>query len=631
VKDRLARIWLLVLRVPFAAWAAIWAIFLTVVLTWPGILTIDELVLGSRHGDGMKHVWTLWWIRAELLQEHSIPLHTELLNFPAGMDLYPIEPLNGLFVSLIGWVDIVMATNITTLLNLTLTGFFGALFGRRLSGTRWGGMAGGTVLQGSAFAQFAIHVGVGELQHLWMLPLGMWMWLRLRDNFAWRDAVILGATLAAATLSCFYIGFFLALSVAVMSLVTIWAGRNTPKLLGGYVVAAGLGLMIIIPITRTFAESYKAGTTPDVSFESWVLEEHGQPTTDPPHSRLELHQLVVSRRADRSNTNPQFVGYGGGRYVGLAALLLLLGAVIVRPRKALPWLLVAATGVLFASGSFAVEDGADITNDDGLRIRMPFFYLNRVLGFVGEPINFPIRFLAMSILGLSAGAAIITSRMSRFRWIVWVVAVLSVVDVGYNQLNPRPMATFALDPFPELAELPDGGPMIDAALQFRSDKHTRRASLSAQINHGQRIAGVPLERIDYFARDGHHFTMATPLMQALKEGYQNDAYPDFGGGVEPHEDLAILHDAGFRRILVLGHGADQRLPQKMCEALTELIGEPSFANRRVQIYDIPDPELSDLELEELRAKHNPRVVRMQRLDMRPGPMIAPTPQPSGGD
>ena len=612
-------------KVPFALWAGLWSLALTLVLTWPAPLHLDELVLGSAEGDGMKHVWTLWWIRVELLQEHSPPLHTELLNYPAGMDLYPIEPLNGLFVSLIGWVDIVTATNLAALLNLTLTGLVGALFGRSLSGTRWGGMAAGTILQGSAFASFTIHVGVGELQHLWLLPLGLWTWLRLRRSLKWQDAGVLGLTLGVATLSCFYLGFFLAMSVAVLSLATIWAGRETPKLLGSYAVAAGLSLLIILPVTRTFAESYKAGDTPSVSFTAWVLEEHGQPTTDPALARLETKELVSSRRAARHTQDPQVLGYGGGRYLGVAAVLLLLGAVLVSPRKALPWLAVAVFGVIFASGSFLVQDGETWTMDTGQRVRLPFFYMNRVLGFVGEPINFPVRFLAMTVMALSAGAALLTTRLTRARWLVWLVAVLVVGDVQFNRLDTRPMASFALDPYPELEELPDGGPMIDIALAFRSDKMTRRASLSAQIMHGQSISGVPLERIEYFARDGHHFMMATPLMQALKKAYQRHT-PVSLAGVDPAEDLAILYDAGFRRFLVLGVGQDQRLPPTICATLRELIGEPSFATGRVEVFDIPDPGLPESRYEALRAKHSPRVVQFRTLDSQPGHMLPNQPE-----
>lgn len=607
-------------RVPFVAWAALWSLTLTLVLVWPAPLSLSEVVIGSADGDGMKHVWTLWWIRAELLQEHSPPMGTELLNYPAGMDLYPIEPLNGLFVSLIGWVDIVTATNLAALLNLTLTGVFGALFGRALSGTRWGGMAAGTLLQGSAFASFTIHVGVGELQHLWFLPLGMWMWLRFRRSFRWQDALTLGVTLALATLACFYLGFFLAMCVAVMSLVTIWAGRDTPRLLAGYVLAAGLSLLIILPVTRTFAESYKAGDSPSVTFSEWVLGEHGQPTTDPARARLEVDELVLTRRAGRASVDPQFRGYGGGRYVGFAAALLLLGAVLVSPRRSLPWLVVALFGVAFAHGSFLVSDGETILLDTGQRIRLPFFYLNRILGFVGEPINFPVRFLSMTVMALSAGAAILTTKLTRHRWLVWAVTVLVVADVQYNRLDERPMETFALDPYPELAELPEGGPMIDIALSFRSDKRTRRASLSAQIIHGQSISGVPLERIEYFAREGHHFTMATPLMQSLKKAYQRHT-PVQLAGVDVAEDLAILHDAGFRRMLVLGVGNDQRLPPTICATLRELLGEPTFQTSRVEVFPIPDPQLTELEYEALRAKHGPRVVYYATMDGQPGHML----------
>ncbi len=554
-----------------------------------------------------------------------MPMYTKLLNYPVGMDLYPIEPLNGLFVTLIGWVDIVTAANLAALLNLTLTGFVGALFGRALSGTRWGGMAAGTMFQGSAFAAFTIHVGVGELQHLWFLPLGMWMWLRLRRSFRWRDAVILGLTLAAATLSCFYLGFFLALTVSVMSLTTIDASRHTPKLLGTYALAAALALALILPITRTFADSYKAGDPPTVSLTEWVLGEHGQPITDPPRARLEPQELVVPRRAAREGAAEQVVGYGGGRYLGPVALLILLAALVLAPRKVTPWLLVALVGVTFAGGSLFALDGHNVALESGQRIRLPFFHLNRLLGYVGEPINFPIRFLSMTVLALSAAAAVLAGRLSRHRWLVWAATILVTGDVAYNRLNGPPLATFEPDPYPELAELADG-PLIDLAVTFRPDTRTRRASLSAQMIHGQNVPGVPLERIEYFARDGHVFVMATPLMNALQKTYQENVHLDLKG-VEAvfAEDLAILYDAGLRYFLVLGIGPRQNLPEGLSAALRELLGEPSLSSPRVEVFDIPDPGLSEQEYVLLRAIHARRVETRRRIDREMGRQLPAQP------
>ena len=71
---------------------------LAVLLTWPMIKYPSFAALGSKNADGMKHLWTLWWMRASIWDYGDFPFTTDLINYPVGMDLYPIEPLNGSYI-----------------------------------------------------------------------------------------------------------------------------------------------------------------------------------------------------------------------------------------------------------------------------------------------------------------------------------------------------------------------------------------------------------------------------------------------------------------------------------------------------------------------------------------------------
>ena len=73
-----------------------WFVILAIVLTYPMILYPNYAALGSPRADGMKHLWTLWWMRSSVWEYGDFPYQTDLVNYPIGMDLYPIEPLNGL-------------------------------------------------------------------------------------------------------------------------------------------------------------------------------------------------------------------------------------------------------------------------------------------------------------------------------------------------------------------------------------------------------------------------------------------------------------------------------------------------------------------------------------------------------
>ena len=86
-------------------------------------------------------------------------------------------------------------------------------------------------------------------------------------------------------------------------------------------------------------------------------------------------------------------------------LLIALVGIVRRPKEALPWLGVATVGVLFAYGTFYTVDG-EIVKQNGVRLVMPIFWLNRALGYIAEPLNFPIRFLAMKVVALAGMASL---------------------------------------------------------------------------------------------------------------------------------------------------------------------------------------------------------------------------------
>ena len=187
----------------------LWFVLLAILLTYPMILYPNSAALGSPRADGMKHLWTLWWMRSSVWEYASFPYQTDLVNYPIGMDLYPIEPLNGLVALFLPWMPLIALSNFLALGNMVLTGITGAWFGRLLSRSRVGGFVAGTLLEGSAVMAFFIHVGVGELHHLWWLPLGLGCQLMARKTQEWKWFLAVALCLVGAMLSCFYLGFFL--------------------------------------------------------------------------------------------------------------------------------------------------------------------------------------------------------------------------------------------------------------------------------------------------------------------------------------------------------------------------------------------------------------------------------------
>ena len=577
----------------------IWALILAVALTWPAALYPHQQALGSAQADGMKHLWTLWWMRASVWEEGRLPFHTLLINYPVGMDLYPIEPLNGLFAVLLPWMPVVLLANLLILTNLVLTGGIGAWAGRELSGSWRGGLVAGTLLEGSAVMAFFVHVGVGELLHLWWLPLGLGLWLRARRTLRWGWFLWLAVALVGALLSCFYLGFFLAISVALLSLLTLYAGRRTPGLLLRYALAAGLSLAVVLPVTRAFATSYKSGSVPQVGLWSYLTEEHGQPITDPASARLEPAQLISRGRAAARREEG---AYGGGRYLGWLALGLAAVGLVRRPRAGIPLLLLALLGAILATGSFLTQGGTEVVLAGGARVRMPIYFLNRLLGYVAEPLNFPTRALAITVTALSGLAALGASGERRWEWGLVLLAPLAVLDIQQGGLLGWPWARFTPREASALEVLREGPheAVVDVALDVRSDMENRWSALATHIAHGKPTQSVPIERIEYFARDGWHFVHSLALM----------AYVDalYAGGPAPHPgdyrgDLTILRDAGFGWMVVSYRTGDERIPPAMVAGMSGIFGDPVATGPGLAAWRIPDVEATDEERAAWREAH----------------------------
>lgn len=581
--------------------SAAWSVVLAVVLTWPVALRPGQAALGNVHADGMKHLWTLWWMQASVFEEGRVPFSTQLINHPTGMDLYPIEPLNGLFAVGMPFLSIVALSNVLVLLNLVLTGVAGAWLGRLLSRSRLGGLAAGTLLMGSSVMAFFVHVGVGELLHVWWLPLGLGCLVQARETVRWPWFVGLGACLVGAMLSGFYLGFFLALSVAIWALATLWAGRKTPLLLLLYALTAGTSVGVVWPVTQQFAASYKSGDVPPVSLTEYLFEQHGQPVTDPVSARLDPLELVTPRRQPIGRED---LAYGGGRYLGLLALGLAVAGVVREPRRGIPLLLVAVLGVTFALGTWLVVGGDEVLVG-GTRLRLPLLWLNRLLGYLAEPLNFPIRFLAMTVTAVAAlGALPFRRARRRQQRVLFGLAVLAVVDIQLNAQVRWPWDRFAPRDASALEVLraEEGGAVLDLALIVRADHENRWSALATQIAHGKASQAVPIERIEFFARDGHNFTTAFEVVKDLQPLYEN--YSDATLSGDYTRDWALLEDAGFRWLLVTYRGGRERIPSVLVNEVTRVMGEPVAEGPGLAAWRLPTVEASEAELEEWRRIHD---------------------------
>ena len=604
----MARVWTRTLRRSLAARLPETALFLVMAVfwTWPAAQHPASAALGHSRGDGLKHLWTLAWARRELGLRH-VPFHTDWVNWPVGMDLFLIEPLNGAFAALLPWVNLIALSNGLALLNVWGTGLAAAWMGRELSGRTEGGLVAGLLLQGSAVMISFLHLGVGELSHLWWLPLGLGWLARARRTGRTADFVVLGLILAGASLSGFYLGFFLAMSVAAVALITL-PRRGLPPLLLRYALAAGLGLLILVPVLRAFTSAWAQGSVAQVGLLSWVFGAHDQPVTDPASARLEPLQLLTPLRA---LSGDQQSAYGGGRYLGFLALILAGLGLARRPKEALPWLAVAALGVTLALGSALCWAGAEVVGGPPL----PLLYLNRTLGYLAQPLNFPVRALAITAVAISALAAL--GARGRSSWLV----ALALLELATLSDLRWPLATFAPSDASALAAVSGhtGHAIADLALVWRADAENRASAISAQLVHQHPIQAVPIERIEYFARDGARFIASLGLVQDLEPLYNRAP----GGLPRPlsdyRADLALLRDAGFYELLINYRGGRERMPDGLVEALGALCGPPIARGGATALWQVPEVSATPEELAAWRRAHEDAISALAASEHGAGP------------
>ncbi len=584
---------------------------LSLLLTWPLALYPGRFALGSADADTMKHLWTIWHFRHRLLEERSLSLATKHFNFPEGMELWPIEPLNLLGAIVLFPCSLVLAANLLALLNFTLTGLCGCLLGRELSRSDMGGHLAGLLLQTSSFALFSLSVGVGELRHLWLLPLGFWFMLRLVRGQRWRDVVGTGLVLGLGTLACFYYAFFLALGLLVLGIWALLEQRKAGlrELLLRLVAAASLSLALVLPIVMAFSHSYgpidEADSALGSSFTGELRLEEG---TEPESARLQVGHLVFGRSSAHKDATAAEQAYGGGRLLAAPALLLACIALVRRPRKSMPWLLVALLGILLALGSHG-------SWSDGPVLRLPFFYLNRALGWVAEPLHFPVRFLALPQVCLAAlGSLALAGLSGRRAWGLASLGLLAAADVQLRQFLPTPLPASALPQLEILQQAEDEpeGAVLDLAAAWWEDRETRYQILGAQAIHQRPIQAVPIERLELHYRQGRWFSSSLPLVVDLRASYRRLPVPLEG---TYDEDFFLLREAGFSHIMLLSFAGRPGIPVQLMVSLERLAGRPVVQTEQVVLYRIPQVQASAEQAAAWRAAQAQRVAQAREADL----------------
>ena len=199
-----------------AARAALFFALATVVLTWPMALRPGELY-GSRQ-DLYLGLWDLWWVGDWVAHPRAELFHTELLLFPfgTGLEVQPLSlfqtvlaaPLTHAFGALVTY-------NLLVLTSFWFAGWMTFVWVRAWTGDELGACVAGVVFSFSPY--HFTYLPELNLLPVGMIPLYLWVALRLQRAPSRKRALLAGAALAAVGLCDWYYGLATGLVALVLS------------------------------------------------------------------------------------------------------------------------------------------------------------------------------------------------------------------------------------------------------------------------------------------------------------------------------------------------------------------------------------------------------------------------------
>ena len=100
----------------------IWFVAAVLVLS-PGVLAINQRLIGADNVDVWNHAWGYWYV-AQALSNGQWPFHTELVGHPIGGSLYFIDTPAAFLMSPLTWAfGPAVSYNLMLILRLTLVAF----------------------------------------------------------------------------------------------------------------------------------------------------------------------------------------------------------------------------------------------------------------------------------------------------------------------------------------------------------------------------------------------------------------------------------------------------------------------------------------------------------------------------
>jgi len=453
--------------------------------TWPLLLHLPTGVIqkGMLPVDAGQQIWNIWWVRQSLLVGAN-PYLTHYLFYPEQINLFwqTLSLPNALTVFPVALVaGPVVAFNTLILLSFGLAGYFAYRLARALLADRFAALVAGFVFAFAPYQMPPLLGGTLELIAVHWIPLYILLLMRaLHQPTVWRVTAA-AAALLLTTLASQYYGLFCLVYTPLHIGLAFLLVRDT-----GYQLRliATTGAIPLIWLLALLPFVWPPGSLGTATLEDWYNRQVFHSTALVDFLPFNVNHPLWGELATRWSAALHPFGVEIGASPGLVVYVLLIYGGLRYRREAWPWLILAATLLLFALGP-ELKIGQTPTG-----IPLPFRLLDTFGPFQNS--SRPNRFIAIMMLPVSVLAGYGVQAL-RTRWadrqpaLAGLIGGVLLVEL---LVAPWPIMPIQVDPlYGALNGYNEPGAVVE--LPPRNDDSQYMLN---QLCHGRPLAGGYLAR-----------------------------------------------------------------------------------------------------------------------------------------
>ena len=521
---------------------------LVFVVTWPVVVNPNELI-GHQLGEVDNHFWMFWRAKEMFVG------HWPVSNFPVGIEIPIMDPVNLPVYALGAMVDPVIGYNLVVFFNLFLAFWGGWYLAVELNVSSRAAVTAGVALASSPFLSGIASFGITE-----SLTLG-WLGLHVGSLWAWhnRRSVVSLVFASASLVALLFSGWYAALIALLVEILVfvVLCVKSYKRGLRGFVLGFfAQGLLASLLIAPRFFQFLGQR-------DLWAGRWHGG--VHPPPEYLPHWRTMSSAGSDLINLFlPALEPVSVSKSVYLGVIVLLLS--VAGGKRARGLIALALVFMVLALGYWFTVGGRTVWF--GVPLSLPALWLTRAFPSL-EGVGHWYRLVAPAVLFLSVAAAMGVDKLAK-RWspIFWVAPVLVLCDsLAFSQTPwPRSQVESALPAIYE--EMTDGGAVVQ--IPFHNGRREFTLDVPRIYNrwqplHGHEVAenyegeDASLETNDFLAYVNYLCGVLQPATIRRTARLRVVAEP-----ADTSNDLLWLSRNGFKWIVVHSRGERFRWDAWMC-------------------------------------------------------------------